>query len=76
MWSQRSSTELDYNPMAHTTCELLWIKHLLEELSFLHEGHMELKCDNQVATHISSKPMFHKRRKHIEVDYHFIRYKM
>lgn len=62
--------------MAHDTCELLWLKHLLEELKFCELGHMELKCDNQSTLHLSSNPIFHERTKHIEVDCHFIREKI
>jgi len=72
----RSSTEAEYRAMAHATCELLWLKHLLEELKFCELGPMELKCDNQSALYLSSNPVFHERTKHIEVDCHFIREKI
>ena len=54
--------------MALATCELIWLKHLLQELRFGKDEQMKLICDNQVA----SNPVFHERTKHIEVDCHFI----
>ena len=72
----RSSTEAEYRAMAHTTCELVWLKHLLQELHFCEVGQMELVYDNQSALHLSSNPVFHERTKHIEVDCHFIREKI
>ena len=68
-----SNAESEYRAMSRTSCELLWIKHLLQELGILHEGPMDLICDNQAAMHIASNPVFHERTKHIEVDCHFVR---
>ena len=62
--------------MAHTSCELMWIKHLLEELRFVVKLPMTIDCDNQAAIYISSNPMFHERTKHIEVDCHITREKV
>ena len=49
---------------------------MLEELGFRQSHPMDLMCDNQAAIHIASNPLFNKRTKHIEVDYHFIREKL
>ena len=62
--------------MALATCELIWLKHIFQELKFGKAEQMKLICDNQVALHISSNPVFHERTKHIEVDCHFIREKI
>ena len=62
--------------MALATCELIWLKHLLQELRFGKDKQMKVICDNQVILHISSNPVFHERTKHIEVDCYFIRDKI
>ena len=68
----RSSAELEYRAMSYTTCELVWMKHLLEEFGFPQSGPMNLLCDNQTAVHMASNSVFHETTKHIEVDCHFI----
>ena len=66
----RSSAEAEYIAMAHTSCELMWITHLLEELRFVVKLPMTMHCDNQATIYIASNPVFHERTKHIKVDCH------
>ena len=69
----RSSAKAEYQAMALATCELIWLKQLLQELRFRNDGQITLVCDNQATLHVASNPIFHERTKHIKVDYHFIR---
>lgn len=68
----RSSAEAEYRAMTHTSSELTWLKHFLEELDFPVSNSMPLFCDNQAKIHIAFNPVFHERTKHIEVDYHYV----
>ena len=68
----RSSVEAEHRAMALATCELVWLKQLLQELRFGKDGQMTLVCDNQAALHIASNLVFHERTKHIKMDFHFI----
>ena len=72
----RSSAEVEYRVMAHTTCELTLLRTILQEFGLLVQGPTSLYCDNQIAIHIASNPVFHERTKHIKVDCHFIRSKV
>ncbi|RVX21545.1 Retrovirus-related Pol polyprotein from transposon TNT 1-94 [Vitis vinifera] len=71
-----SSAETEYRAMTLATCELIWLRQLLQELRFGKDEQIKLVCDNQAALHIASNPVFHERTKHIEVDCHFIREKI
>lgn len=70
----RSSAE--YRAMAQSTCEIMWIHHLLREVGLKHYMPANLWSDNQTALHIASNPVYHERTKHIEVDCQFIREKI
>lgn len=38
--------------MTLTTCELMWLKHLLHVLHFCKVGPIKIVCDNQSALHL------------------------
>jgi len=62
--------------MANATCELVWLKQLLQELKFCEVSLRKLVCDNQATLHFAYNPVFHERIKHIEINCHFIREKL
>ncbi|RDX80722.1 putative mitochondrial protein, partial [Mucuna pruriens] len=53
----RSSVEVEYQAMVLATCELIWVKQLIQELKFTDVQPMKLYCDNQAALHIASNPL-------------------
>ena len=48
--------------------EGIWIKRVLDELRINVEGSIEMTCYNQVAIDL----IHHDRKKHVEIDRHFI----
>ena len=68
----RSSCESEYRALALTAAEVLWLTHLLRDLRVTLTHRPLLLCDNKSAIFLSSNPVFHKRAKHIDLDYHFL----
>lgn len=68
-----STTESEYMAASLTVRELIWMKRLLTQLI----GHFTptLMVDNTSASKVIRNPEQHKRTKHIDVRYHFIREK-
>jgi hypothetical protein len=62
--------------MATTCCEITWLQYILKDLNVRHERPVKLFCNNKVAIHIASNPVFHERTKHIEIDCHVVRDKV
>ncbi|RVW34103.1 Retrovirus-related Pol polyprotein from transposon RE1 [Vitis vinifera] len=62
----RSSAESEYQAMASITCELTWLKYLLDDLQVEHLQPAKLFCDSKAALHIVVNPIYHERTKHIE----------
>ncbi|RVW65072.1 Retrovirus-related Pol polyprotein from transposon RE1 [Vitis vinifera] len=69
----RSSCESEYRALALTAAEVLWLTHLLRDLRVTLTHRPLLLCDNKSAIFLSSNLVSHKRAKHIDLDYHFLR---
>jgi histone deacetylase 1/2 len=69
----RSSNEAKYKAVADATAEVIWLQVLLRELGISLPRPPSLWCDNIGATYLTANPVFHRRMKHVEVDYHFAR---
>lgn len=70
-----STTEAEYVAAAEGAKEAIWLKKLLNSMGE-HIGCVELKIDNQGAIKLVQNPEYHKRTKHIDVRFHFIRDKV
>lgn len=67
-----SSTEAEYIGLSEASKEAVYLRNILGELIEFKDSVM-LYNDNQSAQKLASNPVFHKRSKHIDVRYHFVR---
>ncbi|GJT76632.1 cysteine-rich receptor-like protein kinase 8 [Tanacetum coccineum] len=68
--------EAEYRALADCTCEITWLKCLLQDLSIPLTGPTTIYCDNASIIALASNPIQHARTKHIELDCHFVRDKI
>lgn len=71
-----STTEAEYVAAASATKEIVWIRKLLTDIGCECNGGTVLYIDNQSAIRLAKNPEFHKRTKHIDIRYHYIREKV
>ncbi|KAE8655249.1 hypothetical protein F3Y22_tig00117034pilonHSYRG01568 [Hibiscus syriacus] len=67
-----STTEAEYMAAAEAVKEALWLTGLVKELG-VHQGGVQLLCDNQSAIHLAKNQVYRARTKHIDVRFHKIR---
>lgn len=70
-----STTEAEYVASSETAREVTWMRGLLSDLGLHQQNPTSLHCDNQSALKLMKNPEFHKRTKHIDVRYHYVRKK-
>lgn len=69
-----STAESETHAAMQATKEAIWLRNLLEELGYKQRGATTIFCDNQAAIALSRNPEFHSRSKHVDIQYHFLRY--
>lgn len=79
-WSSRkqdiftlSSTEAEYVAATSSVCHCVWLKGILKELNVEACDCVDIMCDNSSAIKLSKNPVMHRRIKHIDVRYHYLR---
>ncbi|GJU90296.1 ribonuclease H-like domain-containing protein [Tanacetum coccineum] len=59
-----SSAKAEYRCMASTSCKIIWITHLLNDLGLEGLLPVPLYCDSTYAIQIAANPVFHEKTKH------------
>ncbi|XP_013624202.1 PREDICTED: uncharacterized mitochondrial protein AtMg00810-like [Brassica oleracea var. oleracea] len=69
----KPSTEAEYRTMSAAASEIVWLQNLLRVMGLQQQRTPLLLCDNLSAVCLAENPMFHKRTKHFDVDFHYVR---
>ena len=62
------STEAEFRAMSNGIDEVMWIKHLLEELKIPYIKPITIRCDDKSDISIALDPVYHDRMKHVNID--------
>ena len=68
-----SLAEVEYVYSTSATCQAIWMRRVLKDLMHEQDESTTIYCDNKSTIALSKNYIFHKRTKHIDTTYHFIR---
>eukprot|EP00253_Pinus_taeda_P011669 PITA_11669 len=68
-----STTEAEYVATTTATCQAVWIRRMLRSLGQEQAKATVIFCDNSLVIALSKNSVFHKRTKHIDTRFHYIR---
>jgi hypothetical protein len=68
-----SSTEAEYIALSESSREIMWLRHLYGELGYVQKSPTLLLGDNDGSIAMARNPQFHKRSKHVDIRWHWVR---
>eukprot|EP00253_Pinus_taeda_P008888 PITA_08888 len=68
-----STAEVEYVAAIAAACQAVWLRRVIRDLCHEQEKGTTIYCDNSSAIALSKNSVFHKRTKHIDTKFHFIR---
>lgn len=68
-----STAEAEYVAPTAATCQVVWMRRMLRSLGQEQAKTTVIFCDNSSAIALSKNSVFHKRKKHIDTRFHYIR---
>eukprot|EP00253_Pinus_taeda_P009234 PITA_09234 len=68
-----STAKAEYVVVTVAACQTVWLRRVLRDLCHEQEKGTTIYCDNSSAIALPKNPIFHKRTKHIDTKFHFIR---
>jgi Reverse transcriptase (RNA-dependent DNA polymerase) len=68
-----SSTEAEYIALSESSHEIMWLRHLYGELGYIQKKPTLLLGDNDGLIAMACNPQFHKRSKHVDIRWHWVR---
>ena len=68
-----SSAEAEYVAATSASCQAVWLRRILKDISHTENDPTPIFYDNTSAIALSKNHVFHKKSKHIDTRFHFIR---
>ena len=67
-----STIEAKYMAATHANKEAVWLQIFFSSMGLV-QGAIRIDCDNQSEIFLAKNLAYHSKRKHIDVQYHFVR---
>ncbi|KAG6505156.1 hypothetical protein ZIOFF_037506 [Zingiber officinale] len=69
----QSTVEAEFVAPTSAVNQAIWLRKLLNDMSYIMEKETKVSVDNQAALAISKNPVFHGKTKHFNVKYYYLR---